>query len=439
MTEPREQQLPPSLSAKFQGSFAYFTIRDRLPVILARIADTVYRKKVVILDQYGEDGSEDLKSVAGCVSKLRNEVQTNKEIIPLTDSHRDVEVWNKYLKDVTEKENQAPKWFLSPWLYVECYMYRRIQEAVFNCKVLKDLDVFEEQKQKTFMDSQRAIITLMTYLQEVSQRFTTNDSPNVQMLLQEFMQVALWGNKCDLSISASQENAQEQCLLEQLHHLEPNILVNDFDQVWSLLKEKGQFKRIDIVLDNAGFELISDLCLAEYLIISGITTDVYLHGKAFPWFVSDVTPQDFKWTLNMLCASNSISMSHFGNVWKNRLEDGSWKFSTHDFWTMPFDFSEMKTYASDLYQELKTSGLVFLKGDLNYRKLVGDRNWNTTTSFVESLHGFYPSPLCSLRTSKADVIVGLKDRQAGEIEKMDKDYMINGNWAVISYSSKLDV
>jgi hypothetical protein len=43
--------------------------------------------------------------------------------------------------------------------------------------------------------------------------------------------------------------------------LEPNILIDDSDVVLSHLQTGGPSdgKRIDIVVDNAGFELISDL------------------------------------------------------------------------------------------------------------------------------------------------------------------------------------
>ena len=64
------------------------------------------------------------------MSKLRNEVQTNKVAIPLEDSRSDTAVWNDYLQYITDKEGSPPKWFESPWLYMECYMYRRIQEAI---------------------------------------------------------------------------------------------------------------------------------------------------------------------------------------------------------------------------------------------------------------------------------------------------------------------
>ena len=147
-----------ALSAKYKSSFAYITIKDRLPVILSKIADSLYRNKEQIRDQYGDEGSEELKALIGKISKLRNEVQTNKPILILTDSDSDVIDWNNYLKEETERSNgENPTWFNNPWLYVECYMYRRIQEAVNLTRTLKHVDVFQEQKEETFLLSQSAV------------------------------------------------------------------------------------------------------------------------------------------------------------------------------------------------------------------------------------------------------------------------------------------
>ena len=77
-----------------------------------------------------KEASEELKNIAGCVSKLRNELQTSKTLVPIEDTRSDAQAWNDYLREVTERDGEEPSWFTSPWLYVECYMYRRVQEAV---------------------------------------------------------------------------------------------------------------------------------------------------------------------------------------------------------------------------------------------------------------------------------------------------------------------
>lgn len=81
-------------------------------------------------EQVGVDAE---KGAISFLSKLRNELQTDKPILPLSDSADDTEEWNRYMQrqqDLME-DGQPVSWFKSPWLYVECYMYRRIQEALW--------------------------------------------------------------------------------------------------------------------------------------------------------------------------------------------------------------------------------------------------------------------------------------------------------------------
>lgn len=47
--------------------------------------------------------------------------------------------------------------------------------------------------------------------------------------------------------------------------------------------------------DNAGFELYCDFVYADWLIQSGIASEIVFHGKKLPWFVSDVTRKDWDW------------------------------------------------------------------------------------------------------------------------------------------------
>ena len=56
---------------------------------------------------------------------------------------------------------------------------------------------------------------------------------------------------------------------------------------------------MDIVLDNSGLELFTDLCLADFLLASGVAVKVVLHGKALPYFVSDTLDVDLEELVGM--------------------------------------------------------------------------------------------------------------------------------------------
>lgn len=417
------------------------TVKDRLPTILTKVIDTIHRNKNKFFEEYGEEGIEAEKKAISLLSKLRNEVQTDKPILELTDGLRDLEAWNLYLQrhESLQGDKGLVSWFKSPWLYVECYMYRRIQEAIWLNPPINEFDVFNEGKTQSFFESQQATTALCTYLETAKK---DKDGLSKNQVFDHFiklLQVSLWGNKCDLSISAGQENSQKDSPIEVLANLKPFILVDDADMVWAALtssKRTGQAgRRVDIILDNAGFEVVTDLVLADFLVSFGLVSEIHFHGKSFPWFVSDVTAKDFEWTIRQTMAANHRWMSKSGAQWKKYLKDGVWSYHDHPFWTQPHEFCSMAVDAPDLYKKLQGADLVLFKGDLNYRKLTGDRDWDFTVSFETALRGFEPSPLCSLRTLKANVQVGLQPGQGEKLCSEEPNWMTNGKYAVIQFYS----
>ncbi|XP_061098326.1 damage-control phosphatase ARMT1 [Conger conger] len=438
--------VPQSLSAKFVGSFAYLTVRDRLPTILTKVIDTIHRNKNKFFEEHGEEGVQAEKRAISFLSKLRNELQTDKPVLALTDDGEDTDVWNQYLQrqQALMDEQEPPSWFKSPWLYVECYMYRRIQESILLNPPICAFDAFREAKTQSYFESQQATMAICTYLQGLNKN--RNEFSEEQLLNQflTLLQVSLWGNKCDLSISAGQENSQKSSPVDALGELKPYILVDDSSSVWSVLtsgavpgRSAAGRGRVDIVLDNAGFELVTDLVLADFLVSSGLAKQVHFHGKSMPWFVSDATREDFHWTVKQTMAANHRWMSKSGAQWHRYLKDGTWCYHDHPFWTLPHEFSEMAADAPDLYAALQTADLIFFKGDLNYRKLTGDRHWAHAETFARALRGFQPAPLCSLRTLKANVQVGLQPNQGENLTAQEPQWMTSGVYAVIQFSSPL--
>ena len=57
---------------------------------------------------------------------------------------------------------------------------------------------------------------------------------------------------------------------------------------------------------------------------------------------------------------------------------------------------------ADLAEEFAASSLTLLKGDLNYRRLVGDRPGRRATPFAD-VTAYFPGPVAALRTLKSDV------------------------------------
>ena len=254
------------------------------------------------------------------------------------------------------------------------------------------------------------------------------------------LQLSLWGNKTDLSMIASYEGydaSQDMSGLgvtltdEYLQGLHQNILSDDLTAVCDILASNVSQKRVDIVLDNAGFELFTDLCMAELLVSMKLVDKVIFHCKQLPWFVSDASQFDVHWMLDQMSSSDDNDIVKLGEKWKGHLSDGVWVLTDHAFWTTPYEFAAMKRVAPDLYAQLQEASLVIFKGDLNYRKLVADRNWLYATPFSVTLGGFLPTAVCALRTLKADLVAGVNKEKVESAKNKTTEWMITGQYAVV--------
>ncbi|XP_043593471.1 damage-control phosphatase ARMT1-like [Bombus pyrosoma] len=421
------------LSGIYKRSFAYITIKDRLPVILTKIIDTLSRNKENIAEIYGEDATEEIKQITGFISKLKNEIATNKTLKPLQllpdSKDNDAEEWNKYLIKRTEIEEGTPTWFNTSWLYCECYMYRALAQEFALLKSMKSYDPFEQQKQSAFTNSLASIEALSTYTVNLIHKIGNLSIVETKDELFKLLKSNLWGNKCDLSLSAGAEVSQSTNPIEVLKSLDKDILVNNLEFVWNLLRNKDSDDTniVDIILDNAGYELFTDLCLAAFLIASKLARKIRFYVKRYPWYISDTTANDFHWILTYMENSPNESIQELANYLKNNV----WSIEVELYWTSPYDFAEMKKRDSKLYAKLSEAKLAIFKGDLNYRKLLGDINWEYTTEFRQSLRGFHPTNILSLRTVKSDVCVGLVPGVAEELFKEDESWMFTGQYGLI--------
>lgn len=107
------------------------------------------------------------------------------------------------------------------------------------------------------------------------------------------------------------------------------------------------------------------------------------------------------------------------------------------FWTYPHAFHEMLFVDPNLFSTLQQNTVLIFKGDLNYRKLIGDINWLPETPFKEALQGFLPSPLLALRTLKADCVAGLRPGLAKEIHAQNPNWMLTGEYGIVQFCSSI--
>jgi hypothetical protein len=236
----------------------------------------------------------------------------------------------------------------------------------------------------------------------------------------QVVQLSLWGNQADLCLQVEQGN------------VDGRIVVNHTERVWEVVRGL-QGGVVHIVLDNAGFELFNDLVLVDWLLSSGYAQHVRLHVKPFAWYVSDATQADIAWLVDVCMQSPAEELRALAERWKQYLQHDRMLVETHWFWNTAWAYHHIHEQAPDLWTTLSQADLVVVKGDLNYRKLVYDCQWDPeTTTFNEAIGPMWKDvPLVSLRTCKSDVVVGLQVDQVAHLDALDKDWLVNGQWAVI--------
>ncbi|KAF5277000.1 hypothetical protein FQR65_LT16079 [Abscondita terminalis] len=413
-----------SLSGFYKRSFAYYTIKERMPRILTQLIDRLVRHKDKIEEDYGSDAKDELKIVIGEMSKLKYEIQTNKPMRNIMDNASDASLYNSYL---AKQVNVT--YFTSVWLFAECYMYRRIREIFNLTKSLHSYDPFKVLKEESYQTSNAAMIELSKYLLSILKK--NSDRENIEQDFIKLLKINLWGNKCDLSFSDGVvENA-----CDSINNLEANIISNQSQEIWSAVTNSSS-QIIDIVLDNAGYELFTDLCLADFLITNKLAQQIRIYVKSIPWFLSDVTTSDFDWTLRELTKSDVCELNTLGKRWSKYVQEQTWVIVENNFFTLPIDYSYLAKDCVDLYKQFAEAKLVIFKGDLNYRKLFGEKNWDPTTPVEDALQGFMPSKLAILRTIKCQLVCGLEAGVADGIAETSPDWQESGNYGVIQFCNK---
>uniref|UniRef100_A0AC34FVD5 Sugar phosphate phosphatase n=1 Tax=Panagrolaimus sp. ES5 TaxID=591445 RepID=A0AC34FVD5_9BILA len=403
------------------NSFAYKTIKERWPKIVTKVIDELHRSYHPTVNAHGQEYGDDINSIIAKISETRYRMETNKPLLDFEGKTEDEKQWNIHLNKMREMAGEEKAtWYDLPWLFVECYLYAKLHEYCTSTKHMKDYDLFKAEKTKAFFDSQTQIHALAVELID----WEKDKNVDEKMVLTRLLQIDLWGNKCDLSLSCGDAHAQIHDMFQKLDEFSPMILSNDIEAAVEHIMTKCNDKDFHIVLDNAGLEVFTDFALAEFIINRKLAKRVIFHGKDYPWFVSDVTEGDYNWVLN------SLENDEKEQRWKNRPE---FIFKHEPFWTTGYSFWDINDKDPKLFNELKSAGLVLLKGDLCYRKLVGDRSWPINTPFKFALQSC-TFPLIVLRTLKAETVAGLSDKAIKKVqEKYGKDdltWMVTSDYAV---------
>jgi uncharacterized protein with ATP-grasp and redox domains len=381
---------PNPLMCSEAGSFAEHTIAVRKPGVVAMVlAENDYPPEIV-----------------AALEALRASLPDGP-VPALNEAAPDAVFWARELAAFP-----GGTWRDLSWFVAESYFYRCILDAVdyFVPGPWQGRDPYALQKQAALVEG---LAGLANYHRAVS----------VDLPLEERFRLALrrclWGNRVGLcNIKVDRDAADELGDDAEL------LLIDHTAAVWEMVSG-GRVVRLDIVADNAGSELISDLSLIDLLLANGLVGLVHLHVKHQPFYVSDTMIPDVEATVAALQASPELSA--LGARLGACLAAGRLVLHDHPFWTTCLHYRQMPT---DLLGTLSLADLILFKGDANYRRLVGDAHWPPTTP-LEEVADYLPAPFVTIRTLKAEVVVGLAPGQAEVLAQEDPAWLVNGRRGVI--------
>ncbi|MEW5626507.1 damage-control phosphatase ARMT1 family protein [Streptomyces hydrogenans] len=373
------------------GSFAWGVLAKRHPALIRQVRDAF---------PLGRQQRE-------AFDALLDEI-TNGVVQPLDPAEHDHERWADW-----GQEHFGRSWYDAPFLWAEGYFYRRLLGAVgyFGTGPWQGVDPFAPFKQAELRgaavdEELRALDTLASAAAE--ERATA------------LLHASLWGNRADLGFQVS---AGEPAVADAAAVLA--LVADDSATLWQLLRA-GTSATVAVVADNTGRELIPDLVLIDHLLQHRHAEQVVLHVKPHPYYVSDAMTADVVDCLRRLTEAPNEAGRIGGRLWA-AMAAGSLEVRTHPFFCAPLPYEEMP---EDLRKEFVGATVTILKGDLNYRRLVGDRLWHPTVPFAERT-AYFPGPVAALRTLKSDVIVGLEHGTLDALERSGAAWRTSGTHALI--------
>lgn len=367
--------MPAKLSPQEPGSFAAFTLAQRMPAILAGLQAHADASTRQALHQLAAEIPQ------GCITPLPAAMfgELSQFIAP----------------------HCGLRWHEVPFLDVELYFYARILLA-FGYTPAIAADPFATVK---FRATQQAIEWLAG----------TPGYSDPARSLTAIIRWAVTSNSADLSqLTAADQN-------------QISLLVNDSQAVADLLHAAP--RRIDFVLDNAGLDVLADLLLIRALCRKGLW--VAAHVRPYPMFVSDLTLPDLEHLLATLAGNPVASIQQLGEELIAAIQSGQLTIHASPALGLPICFCEDRARTAATFGD---ADLVIFKGDLNYRYFAGDRHWPHTTPrqpFAER----FGRPAIALRTLKSEVLVGLSVETQAQTGQLEPAWLTNGRHGIIQVFS----
>jgi uncharacterized protein with ATP-grasp and redox domains len=377
----------PPLLCGTPGSFARTVFHERHPVLIERVSNAL---------PYGPAQRAALRALL--------DESTADLVVALPADAVDQERWRQWGAD-----RYGRPWADAPFLWAESFFYRRLLEATgyFRAGAWRGVDPFGPIKNAELAGD--AVDAEIGALRE-----SAGTDPELRRTA--LLRSALWGNRADLGFALTAAGGDGP----------GTLLVDDSAVLWSTLRASAH-PAVCVVADNAGRELLPDLVLIDELLTSGLASTVTLHVKPYPYFVSDATMADTLAVLDRLVRAAAPEAARIGRRLWQAMRADRLTVRAHGFFCAPLPYHDMP---DDLRAQFAASDLTVFKGDLNYRRLVGDLRWPVDTDFAAAT-AYFPTAVAALRTLKSEVVVGLSADRAAALDATGPRWRTDGRHGLI--------
>ncbi len=217
----------------------------------------------------------------------------------------------------------------------------------------------------------------------------------------------------------------------------------------SIPSNNNKVEVINYLVDNSGIEFLNDLILAYHL-NKELNCRVVFHVNVLPIFVSDVIENDYvclydtisqelnETSMPGLSSEEIVNAKALLEEIDKKFEDNIFEIKKDFYCNMPLLYKDWYKYNSATAKSLfeKVNSLLIIKGDLNYRRLVGDykANWMRPESASLSLYTrFIKVPLLVVRSYKSNLILDIKNKDIKDLDHNFTDWRTNGKFGTIRF------
>jgi uncharacterized protein with ATP-grasp and redox domains len=337
---------------------------------------------------------------------------TEGTVQPLPEGAYDKAAW-----DTWGAPHFGRPWTATPFLWAEGYFYAKLLTAVdyWGPAPWTGVDPFARMKAADLDSAEFAAdLAALDHPAEPPATHGGSGERTAALLLG-----AVWGNQSDLGFLISEEGRPGA---------DSHLLADDTARVIDAL---GSARRIAVLADNTGRELLADLVLLDHLLCGGSVQEIDLLLKPHPYFISDAILPDLLAVLDALAAGPAGARTLARRL-DAAMRAGRLTPTTHWFCGVPYSYDRMP---DDLRTDLAGCDLVLSKGDLNYRRLAGDRYWPGSTPFATAVD-YFPAPVAALRTVKSDVALGLPGGRLSTLDAAEPDWRVSGRYAMVQFADR---